>query len=106
MLTAAWSLQRADYGEQPYWMLVALAAMLGTIGKPGQGVAYGYGSINGMGTPRRDLPSVSQPAVRNPTGLFIPAARVTELLERPGGALDYNGRQIAPLPDIRLIWWA
>ena len=29
MLTAAWSLQRADYGEQPYWMLAALAGMLG-----------------------------------------------------------------------------
>ena len=27
MLTATWSLQRADYGEQPYWMLTALAAM-------------------------------------------------------------------------------
>jgi biotin/methionine sulfoxide reductase len=104
MLTAAWSIQRADFGEQPWWMLTALAAMLGTIGKSGQGVAFGYGSINGMGTPRRDLLAVSMPAVRN-VGLHIPVARITEMLERPGETLDYNGRAIT-LPDIRIIWWA
>jgi biotin/methionine sulfoxide reductase len=105
MLTAAWSVQRADYGEQPYWMLIALAAMLGTIGRPGLGVAFGYGSINGMGTPRRELPAVSGPSARNPAGLYIPVARVTEMLERPGEVLQYNGRDIV-LPDIRMIWWA
>ena len=105
MLTAAWSIQRADFGEQPYWMLIALAAMLGRIGKAGQGVAFGYGSINGMGTPRRDLPTVSGPQVRNPAGLTIPVGRVTEMLERPGEVLQYNGRDIV-LPDIRMIWWA
>ena len=36
-LTAAWSLQRGDHGEQPYWMLATLAAMLGQIGLPGGG---------------------------------------------------------------------
>ncbi len=105
MLTAAWSLQRADYGEQPYWMLVALAAMLGNIGKPGLGVAFGYGSINGMGTPRQELPAVAGPAIRNPVSLSIPVARITELLERPGELMDFNGQQIA-LPDIRMVWWA
>ncbi len=105
MLTASWSLQRADYGEQPYWMLVALAAMLGRIGKPGQGLAFGYGSTNGVGAPRRDLPAVSGPAVRNPGGLHIPVARITELLERPGGVLQYNGRDMV-LPNIRMVWWA
>ena len=105
LLTATWSTQRAENGEQPWWMLVALAAMLGTIGQPGQGVAFGYGSINGMGTPRREMPSVSLPPVRNPCGALIPCARVTELLERPGGVLQYNGRDLK-LPDIRMIFWA
>ncbi|MDJ0387232.1 molybdopterin-dependent oxidoreductase [Roseomonas sp. E05] len=105
MLTATWSIQRAEHGEQPWWALVALAATLGGIGRPGQGVMFGYGSMNGMGTPRRALPSVSLPATRNPAGLSIPVARVTELLERPGDVLQYNGRDII-LPDIRLIWWA
>ena len=104
MLTAAWSLQRADYGEQPYWMLASLAAMLGTIGKPGLGVTYGYGSTNGVGAPRRPLPAVSGPSMRN-AGLHIPVARITELLERPGGVLQYNGQDLV-LPDIRIVWWA
>jgi len=105
MIAATWSIQRAEHGEHPWWAMVALAAALGTIGKPGQGIAFGHGSMNGMGTPRRHIPSVSLPAVRNPTGLYIPVARVTELLERPGGILQYNGRDIT-LPDTRMIWWA
>lgn len=105
MLTATWSLQRAEHGEQPWWALVALAAMLGGIGKPGQGVAFGYGSMNGMGSPRPEVPSVAGPAVTNPCGAYIPVARVTELLERPGEVLQYNGRDLT-LPDIRMIWWS
>jgi len=105
MLTAAWSLQRADHGEQPYWALVALAAALGTIGKPGQGVAFGYGSSGGIGNPRREMPSISLPPARNPVAHFIPVGRITELLERPGGTLFYNGRELA-LPDTRMIFWA
>ncbi|MDB5415118.1 MAG: Asp-tRNA(Asn)/Glu-tRNA(Gln) amidotransferase GatCAB subunit [Rubritepida sp.] len=105
MLTASWSLQRADYGEQPYWALIALAAALGSIGKPGQGVAFGYGSSGGMGNPKREMPSISLPASRNPVSDFIPVGRITELLERPGGTLSYNGREIT-LPDIRMVWWA
>ncbi|MFM7610039.1 MAG: molybdopterin-dependent oxidoreductase, partial [Alphaproteobacteria bacterium] len=105
MLTATWSLQRADYGEQPYWMLTALAAMLGLIGKPGQGVAFGYGSVNGMGHPRREVPSFAMPATPNPTGFFIPVARITEMLENPGGDHHFNGR-VLQFPDTRIIWWA
>ncbi|WP_421994324.1 molybdopterin-dependent oxidoreductase [Roseococcus sp.] len=105
MLTASWSLQRADYGEQPYWALIALAAVLGNIGKPGQGVAFGYGSSGGMGNPRKEMPGISLPASRNPISSFIPVGRITELLERPGGTLPYNGRTLN-LPDVRMIFWA
>jgi biotin/methionine sulfoxide reductase len=104
MLTATWSIQRAEHGEQPWWALVALASALGGIGKPGQGVGFGYGSINGMGTARRELPSVNLPATRNPVGIAIPVSRITELLERPGEVMRYNGRDIQ-LPDIRMIFW-
>jgi len=105
MITATWSIQRAEHGEQPWWALVALTAMLGTIGKPGQGIAFGYGSMNGMGTPRQEVPSVGGVSVKNPVGAYIPVARITELLERPGEILQYNGRDLL-LPDIRMIWWA
>lgn len=105
MLTAAWSLQRAERGEQAFWMLVALAAGLGQIGKPGCGFAFGHGSMNGMGTPQSDVPSVSLPGLPNPAQSWIPVARITEMLERPGGEYDYNGRHLT-YPDARLMWWA
>ena len=105
MMTAAWSLQRAERGEQPYWMLAALAGMLGGIGKPGQGFAFGMGSENGMGGMRTLLPSVTLPALPNPANSFIPVARVTDLLEKPGEEYDYNGRRLR-YPDTRLVWWA
>ncbi len=105
MTTATWSIQRAEHGEQPWWALVAFAAMLGGIGKPGQGIGFGYGSMNGMGTPREELPAVAGVPVRNPVGAYIPVARITELLERPGQILQYNGRDLL-LPDIRMIFWA
>ena len=105
MLTAAWSLQRADHGEQPYWALVALAAMLGQIGRPGCGFGFGYGSINGRGSPRRPVPSPSMSAGRNPLGLSIPVARVSDLLLQPGRTIDFDGKTIT-FPDIRLVYWA
>jgi biotin/methionine sulfoxide reductase len=104
VLTATWSLQRAEFGEQPYWMLVALAAMLGGIGRPGEGFAFGLGSINGMGSARADLPSLNLPARPNPANSFIPVARVTDMLEQPGAEYDYNGRRLR-YPDTRLIYW-
>ena len=36
LVTVSWSLQRADHGEQPFWMGVALAAMTGSMGLPGR----------------------------------------------------------------------
>ena len=105
MLTAAWSLQRAERGEQPFWMLVALAAMLGQIGRPGCGFGFGHASMNGMGTPRTEVPSVGLPGLANPTNSWIPVARLTEMLERPGDEYDYNGRRLT-YPDTRLVWWA
>ena len=44
LVTVSWSLQRARHGEQPLWLGVVLAAMLGQIGLPGGGFGHGYGS--------------------------------------------------------------
>ena len=38
MIMTAWSLQRGDHGEQPIWLTVVLAALLGQIGLPGGGL--------------------------------------------------------------------
>ena len=105
MLTATWSLQRAERGEQPFWMLVSLAAMLGQIGRPGCGFGFGFGSMNGMGMARTEAPCVSLPNLPNPAHSWIPVARVAEMLERPGEPYDYNGHRLT-YPDTRLIWWA
>ena len=105
MMTANWSLQRAEFGEQPFLMLVALAAMLGQIGRPGLGFSFGHGSMGGMGSPRTELPSVSLPLPANPADSFIPVARITDMLEKPGVEYNYNGRRLR-YPDARMIYWA
>ena len=104
-LTASWSLQRAEHGEQSYWALVAVASMLGQVGTPGGGFGFGTASIGGLATPRRRVPVPRLPTPANPAGVDIPVARPTELLERPGGTLRHDGRDVA-LPDVRLVWWA
>ena len=105
LITMAWALQRAHHGEQPYWMAIALAAMLGQIGLPGGGFAFGHGSMNGVGNPRVDIPSPEFVSGPNPAGRAIPVARLTDMLENPGAAFDFNGRQDT-YPDIDLIYWA
>ncbi|MGX1305864.1 biotin/methionine sulfoxide reductase [Amorphus suaedae] len=104
-LNAAWSLQRARFGEQPFWALVALAAIAGQIGRPGGGYSFGLTATSSIGQPIRRVSGPSVPQGRNPVKTFIPVARITELLERPGETLSFDGREL-PLPDIRLVWWA
>lgn len=105
LINLSWSLQRARYGEQPYWAAVALAAMAGRIGQPGQGLALGLSAIASVGQPVRKLRGPALPVGRNPVSAFIPVARLTDMLERPGEVLDYDGQSLT-LPNIRLIWWA
>ena len=104
MITACWSLQRADHGEQPYWMAVTLAAMLGDIGLPGGGVGFGYGCLGGIGTPRARVPTPRLPTGTNPCRDYIPVARVTDMLLNPGDEVDFNGKRLT-YPDIRAIYW-
>jgi biotin/methionine sulfoxide reductase len=105
LVTVSWALQRTRHGEQPVWMGIALAALLGQIGLPGGGFGHGYGSMADVGAPRvsYSLPVFSQG--RNAVDTFIPVAQISALLENPRGTLDYNGRTL-PLPDIRLVYWA
>ncbi|MEM9198010.1 MAG: molybdopterin-dependent oxidoreductase [Pseudomonadota bacterium] len=104
LITVAWSLQRARFGEQPYWMAAALAAMLGQIGLPGGGVGYGYGAIGGIGHSVKALRGLTLPQGTNPVPDVIPVARVADMLLNPGAPFDFNGRR-QPYPDIRLVYW-
>jgi biotin/methionine sulfoxide reductase len=105
MLTFTWSLQRAHRGEQPYWMGITLAAMLGSIGLPGGGFAFGHGSMNGAGVPRVDVPAPEMAAGVNAAAAHnIPVARVADMLMRPGAEYQFNG-QTRRYPDIDLVYW-
>ncbi len=105
MLNVAWSLQRAQGGEQPFWMGVTLAALLGQIGLPGGGVGLGYGSMNMIGAGNRGFSGPRLPQGRNPVRSFIPVARIADMLLNPGETIDYDGQRLT-YPDIRLIYWA
>ena len=105
MVTAAWSLQRARHGEQPFWMAAVLAAMLGQIGLPGGGVGYGYGAIGGIGIAMKRLKGLAVPQGENPVRDVIPVARVADMLLNPGAPYDFNGER-RTYPDIRLVYWA
>ena len=105
LITMAWALQRADHGEQPYWMAAALAAMLGQIGLPGGGVGYGYASSGGIGISPSTVAWPSLPQGRTRVDDFIPVARVSDMLLGPGKSYAYNGNRYT-YPDIRLVYWA
>lgn len=105
MLNVAWALQRAAHGEQPFWMLVTLAAMLGQIGLPGGGYGLGYGAMNTMGSSHPRVPGPTLPQGRNTVSAFIPVARFADMLVHPGETFHYNGGRHR-YPDIRLVHWA
>lgn len=105
LVAANWSLQRARHGEQPYWAAVALASVLGQVGLPGGGFAFGYGSSNAMGNPDYRTPLTGLPSLPNPGGLSIPCARVSDMLLRPGETYRYDG-ETRTYPEVKLVYWA
>lgn len=104
MIAVNWGMQRAEFGEQVIWAALGLACVVGQIGQPGTGYAFGYGSTTHVGQPARLIgwPSVSQG--RNPVDDFIPVARIADMLLNPGASYEYNG-EARTYPDIRLVYW-
>ncbi|MGN5477556.1 molybdopterin-dependent oxidoreductase [Cupriavidus basilensis] len=105
MITMSWSLQRAENGEQPYWMTVALASMIGQIGLDGGGFGFGYAAINGIGLDAITVKIPALPQGKNHVASFIPVARISDMLLNKGQSYRYNGETLT-YPDIRLIYWA
>lgn len=103
-ITCAYSVQRAHHGEQPYWMMIALSAMLGQIGLPGGGFSFGHGSMNGVGNERIASPAPESPSVKNP-GRAIPVARIADMLLNPGQPYTFKG-ETHLYHEIHLIHWA
>jgi trimethylamine-N-oxide reductase (cytochrome c) len=106
MLMSGWAIQRQDHGEQSYWSLVTLAAMLGDIGLPGGGFGLSYHYANGGSLTAKGAALGGIEAGENPVTTAVPYARgLSDMLLNPGKSVDYNGEKIK-YPDIKLVYWA
>src|SRR4029077_17543530 len=104
LVTVSWSLQRADHGEQPFWMGVALAAMTGSMGLPGGGFGTGYGATHSVGLQPDRHRITALPQGQNRVTVKTPVARIADLLLEPGRQIDYDGQRIT-FPDVLLVYW-
>lgn len=104
MIGTSYSLQRGDHGEQTFWMTAVLGAILGQVGLPGGGFGFGYGSMHGQGNPVTVYSAPALSAGGNPTGSFIPVARITDLLLNPGKTYPFDGEDRV-YPETRMIYW-
>lgn len=105
LISTTWSLQRADHGEQPFWMTVALACILGQVGLPGGGFGFAYGDAAGIGNPKSPYGTPVLSTGANPARSAIPVARISDMMLDPGGWYDFDGER-RQYPDIRLVYWA
>src|SRR4029453_1932689 len=76
LITCSQSLQRAEHSEQPVWMGVLLASLLGQIGLPGGGFAYALGSTSNTGKPPLAVPLPTPPIRPKRIADFIPRGRL------------------------------
>ena len=105
MILTAWGVQRGDHGEQPIWLTVVLAALVGQIGLAGGGFGIGYGSENGIGNSVKLFKWPALPQGENPIKDFIPVARIADMLLDPGGTYEYDGAT-RTYPEAKLVYWA
>ncbi len=107
MIMGGWSIQRADHGEQPYWALVTVAAMLGQIGLPGGGFGFSYHYASGGAPSCNSAVPGGFSGGKSPDNMpeGIPVARISDALLHPGESIDFNGHQVT-FPDIKLVYWA
>ena len=102
-IAGSWAIQRAQHGEMAYWSIVNFSALLGKIGKPGQGVGFSWHYGNGGMPQGGNATPVGMSQGRNFVKKIVPASRITEALENPGMEFFYNG-QTNVYPDIKMIF--
>ena len=105
MISVSWSLTRQDHGEQPFWMAIMLASMIGQIGLPGGGFGFGYSATNHIGGQFTILPGAAFPQAKNEIENFIPVARITDLLLKAGERFDFDGTSYE-YPETKIVYWA
>lgn len=131
MIMSGWAMQRAHHGEQPHWMLVTLASMLGQIGTKGGGFGLSYhysgggvptcrsGVVGGIsagpvgiwkngkfkGMPKQTAAAGGAEWLQDASSFSFPLARIAEALLNPGKTLQTNGKTIK-YPDMDFIYWS
>lgn len=104
-ISCSYSVQRAHWGEQPYWMMIALSSMPGQSVLSGAGFSFGHGSMNSVGNPRIEDPALLMSTGVNPVAdRAIPVARISDMLLHPDEPYRCQG-QTHTYPDIHLIHW-
>ncbi|MTD13119.1 molybdopterin-dependent oxidoreductase [Nakamurella sp. YIM 132087] len=104
VIATSYSVQRAEFGEQPPWMALTLAAISGSMGRPGGGFGCAMGALHRNGMRLSKMPVAAFPQGVNPVRDYIPVARIADMLLHPGEEFDYDGHRLA-YPDIRLVYW-
>ncbi|WP_163532469.1 molybdopterin guanine dinucleotide-containing S/N-oxide reductase [Helicobacter suis] len=130
MLMSGWGMQRAEHGEQPHWMLVTLACILGQIGSKGGGFGLSYHYSNGgvptckggvisgmdalrpgvwkegkfMGLVLEKQDQAGPEWLKDSSSSAIPVARIADALLNPGKSFNHNGQKLI-YPDIDFIYW-
>ena len=131
MLMSGWGMQRAHHGEQPHWMLVTLAAMLGQIGTKGGGFGLSYhysgggvptckaGIVGGIsagpvgiwangkfkGMPKQTAALGGAEWLQDASSFSFPLARIADALLHPGKTIQANGKTIK-YPNMDFIYWS
>lgn len=106
MLFSGWSMQRADHGEQPLWMIVVLACMAGQIGLPGRGYSLGH-HYSDRGVPWGTSPGVRGMSIGKPPATTPPpvqVSRVPDALLNPGKVITFKGGKMV-YPDIKMLYY-
>ncbi|MFU9137669.1 trimethylamine-N-oxide reductase TorA [Erwinia tasmaniensis] len=107
MIMAGWGIQRQHHGEQPHWLLVTLAAMIGQIGLPGGGFGFSYHYSSGGSPTARGgiLSGVSTGKAPANSPQSVPVARIADCLANPGKHIQFNGKDIT-YPDVKMVYVA
>ncbi|WP_119006031.1 molybdopterin-dependent oxidoreductase [Vibrio halioticoli] len=100
---ASWSLQRADHGEMVHWAIINFAAMIGKIGKPGEGVGFSWHYGNGGMPQSGKTAPIGLSQGRNLVKSICPASRISEMLNNPGKSFTRDGLEYT-YPDVKMIY--
>lgn len=107
LIMGGWGIQRQHHGEQPHWLLVTLAAMLGQIGLPGGGFGFSYHYSSGGSPTARGgiLAGISAGSAPKNGPASIPVARIADCLANPGKTINFNGSKVT-YPDVKMVYVA